>query len=279
MEIAKTITEAREIRAGLGCVGFVPTMGALHAGHISLIHRADELCDSVAVSIFVNPTQFGESEDFNRYPRPIDDDLDICESLGVDMVFFPSVEEMYPGDEFDVEVNVPDLASILEGEFRSGHFSGVCRVVMKLFNIVGPNVALFGQKDYQQLAVIQAMARGMCMPIEVVGCQTIRESDGLAISSRNGYLSGDDREKAVCLSKALRLGEEMIRDGETDPVVVEGAMAGVIETHGGVVDYAVVRHRYTLGAMDSVSLQPGGVVCLVAARIGGVRLIDNVEVV
>src|SRR5688572_20718161 len=189
MNVVHTIPECREHRAQLpGTVAFVPTMGALHVGHLSLIARAKELAESVVVSIFVNPTQFGPREDFNKYPRPIMADLEKCKSAGVDLVFNPAVEEIYRPGAPDVVVDVPSLTGVLEGKHRPGHFKGVCQVVAKLFNIIRPDVAVFGEKDFQQLRVLQAMAEALDFPVQVIGAPTLRETDGLAMSSRNQYL-------------------------------------------------------------------------------------------
>jgi pantoate--beta-alanine ligase len=208
IEVAESVQSVRDAvsrakQAGHR-VGFVPTMGALHVGHVSLIERARAECGYVAVSIFVNPTQFGPNEDFNRYPRPRNADLAMCREAGADLVFYPTVETMYPvGHRTFVEV--AGLSEILEGAIRPGHFRGVTTVVTKLFNIVQADRAYFGQKDYQQQSVIRVMARELDMPTEVVTCETIRDPDGLALSSRNAYLSESERKSGLALSRALRL--------------------------------------------------------------------------
>src|SRR4051812_46572458 len=193
MTVVKTIADARAERAKLGKLALVPTMGALHRGHLSLIEYAKQIAPFTAVSIFVNPTQFGPKEDYTKYPRPIEEDLDKCEQAGVDFVFMPSAEEMYPPGVPDVTVDLPGLTSVLEGKHRPGHFKGVCQVVAKLFNIVQPSVACFGQKAFQQRRVIEAMVQALDMPIDVTACPTLRDPDGLAMSSRNMYLSPEDR--------------------------------------------------------------------------------------
>lgn len=282
MRVMATIAGVREAVRAARCegrrVGFVPTMGALHEGHLSLMRLARRWADRVVVSIFVNPTQFGAKEDLSRYPRPLERDLELCRSAGVDGVFAPEVEEMYPPGEVGMELSIPGLTDVLEGAFRPGHFGGVMRVVAKLLNMVEPDVAVWGRKDYQQCCVVDAMMRDLAMPIRNVVLPTVREADGLAMSSRNAYLSAEERPRATALFKALREAKGMVeREGETDPAVVEGAMRRVIEAHRLTVDYAVVRHPRTLGELDC--LEPrltGGVVGLVAARLGSVRLIDNV---
>lgn len=275
MQVTHTIDETRAVRAALGTVAFVPTMGALHEGHLSLIRRARELADRVVVSIFVNPTQFNDAEDLTKYPRPLNKDLALCEEAGVSLVFAPEPQEMYPADEPELVVDVPSLTGELEGAHRPGHFVGVCRVCLKLFNIVQADYACFGQKDYQQLRVIETMVQASCMPLQIVACPTVRETDGLAMSSRNVHLEGDARRHALGLSKALREAELIVQAGETDPLRVEGTMGQVIEAHHGQVNYAVARDPRTLAPLDIVDPQGEGVVLLVAAEVGGVRLLDN----
>lgn len=278
MWIAKTIHHARQQRRAVpGPVAFVPTMGALHKGHLSLIEAARQMDYQVIVSVFVNPTQFGPGEDFEQYPRQLEQDLTGCERAGVAGVFCPAVAEMYPPDQLDCELTVPALAGVLEGSIRPGHFAGVCRVVAKLLHIIEPQVACFGQKDYQQLKVIETMVDDLAMPVRVVGLPTVREADGLAMSSRNVYLGAEARRRAVALYKSLREAKRLVEDaGESDPAVVEDAMAQVLAAHQVKVDYAVVRHPQTLTELDCIEPQlTGGVVALVAGRIEGVRLIDN----
>ncbi|MHB1158059.1 MAG: pantoate--beta-alanine ligase [Phycisphaerales bacterium] len=279
MQVVTTIGAYRKVRAamrGRGArVGFVPTMGALHEGHLSLVECAKELTDEVVVSIFVNPTQFAPHEDLAKYPRPIERDLRMCEQAGVAAVFNPGVEEMYPAGQAEAMIDVPAISAILEGESRPQFFGGVCRVVAKLFNIVQPDVACFGMKDYQQWCVVKAMTRSMCWPIEIVGCETMRESDGLAMSSRNVYLDGGQRKRALGLSRALGEANRLIEAGERDAAAIEDAMTHMLTEHRLRVDYAAVRRR---------DLQPGevdfekGVVCLIAAWCDPVRLIDNMEI-
>ncbi|MDB5299289.1 MAG: panC, partial [Phycisphaerales bacterium] len=213
MLIVKNIAECRREREKLGRVAFVPTMGALHAGHLSLMALARRHAPKVAVSIFVNPTQFGPKEDYTKYPRPVESDLEKCEQAGVDMVFMPPPEEMYAPGMAELVVDLPQLSSVLEGKHRPGHFRGVCQVVAKLFNIVTPNVALFGQKDFQQLRILTAMVEALNLPIEVIPGPTVRDPDGLAMSSRNQYLSPTERERALAINRGLFLAAGEFNEG------------------------------------------------------------------
>ncbi len=275
MIVSKTIADCRRHRAALGRVAFVPTMGALHEGHLSLIRRAKTLADAVVVSIFVNPAQFAPHEDLDKYPRPVEADLAACEKLGVDLAFNPGVDEIYPPDELPVSVEVPALGRILEGEHRPHFFGGVCRVVAKLFHIVQPDIACFGRKDYQQLKVIEAMVAGLAMPIRIEPCDTLREPDGLAMSSRNIYLDAAQRERALSLSHALKEAAAMIGRGATEPGLVERSMQQTMASHDVAVDYATVRDARTLGPIDAIDPAAAPVVLLVAGRVDRVRLIDN----
>ena len=278
MWVARTIEQLRRLRAELpGRVAFVPTMGALHAGRLSLVDRARRDAQHVIVSIYVNPTQFGINEDFARYPRPLEQDLKACEAAGVDGAFIPADEDMYPVGQPRCTVDVPQLTGDLEGEQRPGHFQGVCQVVARLLHMVQPDVAVFGRKDYQQLAVIRAMVDDLAIPCRIVGSATMREPDGLAMSSRNVYLPAADRPRAVGLHKALLEAARLVEDdGESDPAVVEAAMQQVMQAHHITTDYAAIRHPHTLAKLDSISpALSGGVIALVAGRLGGVRLLDN----
>jgi len=277
MWIAKDIETLRKYRSeAKGYVALVPTMGALHAGHVSLIRRARELGHTVVVSLFVNPTQFAPHEDLTKYPRPFAKDCETCIANGVDGLFVPTVDVMYPPDVLDCQVNVPELAKVLEGEFRPTHFPGVCRVVAKLFNMVQPKVACFGMKDYQQLAVIKSMVQDLAFDVHIEACPTLREEDGLAMSSRNVYLQADHRRHALGLSKALNEAKRLIDEGETDPLIIEQVMQQVMNAHHVIVDYAVLRHAYTLGELDMINPQlTGDLVALVAGKVGPVRLIDS----
>lgn len=253
-------------------IGFVPTMGALHVGHVSLMEQARSECDYVVASIFVNPTQFGPNEDFNRYPRPRELDLRICGQAGVDLVFYPTVETMYPAGHRTI-VEVTKLSDILEGAIRPDHFRGVTTVVTKLFNIVQADKAYFGQKDYQQQTIIRIMTRDLDLPTEVVTCETIRDPDGLALSSRNAYLSPEQRQSGLALSRALRTAERLVASGETNIARLQMAMRQELDGTPGVqTDYAVIVHRETLAELTSTEPE---MVALVAARVGPTRLIDN----
>ena len=257
-------------------IGLVPTMGALHAGHMSLVGAARRQCDVVVLSIFVNPTQFGPNEDLARYPRTVQQDLHLCRQGGVDMVFMPSVNEMYPQPPV-TQVNVPALAGRLCGLHRPGHFAGVCLVVAKLFNIVGPDVAFFGAKDFQQSAVIRRMVQDLDMPLRVEVCPTIRESDGLAISSRNAYLSPANRQAAPALYEALQQAAEAIR--RTRPsasqviTTIRQHLASRLGEHE--VDYVSVVNPDTL---EDVEKAEPPVLVAMAVRLGQTRLIDNILV-
>jgi pantoate--beta-alanine ligase len=282
MEVVHTIADCRDRRAALGRVAFVPTMGALHAGHLSLIAEARRRADRVLISIFVNPTQFGPKEDFNRYPRPLDEDLAKCEASGADLVFNPGVEEMYHPGLPHISIDLPDLTGALEGKHRPGHFRGVCQIVAKLFNIVTPNVACFGQKDFQQFRVISAMVEALNWPIEIVGCPTLREPDGLAMSSRNQYLSKDERERALSISRALLLAQGELKNGVRQANRLVATMQNVILDPGKLgripvsLDYAAAVDPITL---KNVELVTGPTVLAIAARVGNTRLIDNMTVV
>ena len=247
-------------------------MGALHAGHVSLIERARAECGLVVVSIFVNPTQFGPNEDFNKYPRPRERDLELCVNAGADLVFYPSAETMYPpGHRTFVEVG--GLSEVLEGKIRPGHFRGVATVVTKLFLIVLADKAYFGQKDYQQQMLIRVMARELDIPTEIVTCETKRDPDGLAMSSRNAYLSLPERQAGLSLSQSLRLAAQSFAQGERNVSRVEAAMRSQIEaTPGAVLDYAVIVHPETLSELTAAEPE---MVALIAARFGTTRLIDN----
>jgi pantoate--beta-alanine ligase len=251
-------------------VGFVPTMGALHDGHIRLIETARAANGFVVASIFVNPTQFGPTEDFTRYPRPLERDLDLC--AGVDLMFVPDVAMIYPPG-FQTFVQVRNLSDILEGASRPGHFEGVATVVLKLFNLVQPDRAYFGQKDAQQVRVIQQMVRDLNVPVQIMVCPTVREPDGLALSSRNQYLDADQRREAAALNQALEEAEAMIRKGERNGAVIERAMADrIASTPGAVLDYAVVVDQKTLKPASPLR---GEVLLALAVKFGATRLIDN----
>jgi pantoate--beta-alanine ligase len=254
-------------------VGFVPTMGYLHDGHVSLVSQAREECDVVVASIFVNPLQFGPSEDLAAYPRDLERDLLLLEKEGVDLAFTPDEEEMYPGGRPDVTVEPGPLGERLEGATRPGHFTGVCTVCAKLFGLVGHCRAYFGEKDAQQLAVIRRMVTDLDMPVEVIGCATVREEDGLAMSSRNSYLSEDERAAATCLYEALARAAWLADGGEREANVLKAEMAKRIGAEPlARLDYVAIVDDETFAETDHID-RPSR--ALVAARIGKTRLIDN----
>mgnify|MGYP000159201731 CR=1 FL=1 len=276
MKRVETIAEVRaQVRAwkaeGLR-VGFVPTMGNLHVGHLKLVEAAREHCDRTVASIFVNPTQFGPGEDYESYPRTLDADLRQLEEKSTDLVFAPPVEEMYPGGEPRTWVNVEGLDQYLCGASRPGHFRGVATVVTKLFNIVAPDLAAFGEKDYQQLAIIRRMVRDLCMPVEILGVPTERESDGLAVSSRNGYLSESERSLAPELYHHLLQARDAIQAGERNYPELCRTMSRALEERGFTVDYFDVVNAETLAPAGPDDRQ---LVIAAAAWLGKPRLIDN----
>jgi pantoate--beta-alanine ligase len=272
VKVVHTRAELAAARAALdGPVGLVPTMGALHAGHRALLDAARAASGSVVASVFVNPMQFGPGEDLAVYPRTLAADLAVCADAGVDLVWAPSVDEVYPGGIPQVQVHPGPLADQLEGAVRPGHFAGVLTVVAKLFGLVRPAVGYFGQKDYQQLVLIRQMAADLELGVEVVGVATVREPDGLALSSRNVYLSAEDRHHALALSRALFTGRDVAGDGA---LAVIAAATGVLAGESGVaVDYLELR-----GADLGEIPEHGPARLLVAARVGTTRLIDNVAV-
>lgn len=260
------------VRGG-GCqVAFVPTMGYLHEGHLSLIDRARELSDFVVLSIFVNPLQFGPSEDLDRYPRDLERDVALAEGRGVDLVFAPTVAEMYPDGEPRVAVVPGPAADRLCGASRPGHFRGVLTVVAKLFGIVQPDVSVFGQKDYQQAALIRAMAEDLDFATRIEVAPTVREPDGLAMSSRNVYLSAEERERALSLSRALGRARALYGAGEADAGVLRAALRGELSVPGVELEYGEAVDPRTLDPVDRAA---AGTVLAVAARVGKTRLIDN----
>lgn len=268
-EVRSAVAAARNQGAR---IGFVPTMGALHAGHVSLVHAARQECDFVVASIFVNPTQFGPNEDFQKYPRDLSRDLAACEAAGVNVVFHPATETIYhPG--FATFVEVMELSNLLEGKARPGHFRGVTTVVAKLFHIVQPDVAFFGQKDFQQQAIIRRMCLDLNLPVEIRVCPTLREPDGLAMSSRNVYLNPDERRAGLALSQCLQRARKLVHDGETDAVKIREQMFALLASTPLVrPDYATVIDGATL---EEVATIQSDVVGIVAAKVGKTRLIDN----
>lgn len=273
MKVSKIVDEVRLItkqwRAQGYTIGFVPTMGYLHEGHGSLIERCRKENDKVVVSIFVNPTQFGENEDLGAYPRDFERDKDLCEKLGCDLIFNPEPSEMYVDPK--AYVNITGLSEHLCGKSRPVHFKGVCTVVSKLFNIVNPDKAYFGEKDAQQLAIIKKMVKDLNFDVKVVGCPIVREEDGLAKSSRNAYLSKEERKSALCLSRAIKKGQEVIRNSKEASEIID-AMKAVVNEEGARIDYIEVVDALT---MQPVSEIKSSVVVAMAVYIGKTRLIDN----
>ena len=275
-----TVAEARAFcesaRARGATVGLVPTMGALHDGHLSLLRRSVAETDVTVVSVFVNPLQFGAGEDLGAYPRGLERDLALCAAEGAAAVFAPSAAEMYPAPPV-VSLDFGELSAVLEGVLRPGHLGGVGAVVAKLFAIAGACRAYFGEKDWQQLAVVRRLAADLCLPVDVMGCATVREPDGLALSSRNAYLTPAERRAAPVLYRALRAGAGLIEAGERRTAPVEAAMADVLAAEPllGAVDYATVADAATLQPLDPLD---GELRLLVAAHLGAARLIDNIGV-
>jgi len=279
MLVLKTIAETRSacalIRAAGKTLGLVPTMGALHSGHLSLVGAAQASCDAVAVTIFVNPTQFGPKEDFASYPRTLEQDCQTLEAAGVDLVFTPSVEEMYPSGA-STFVEVAGLSERLDGASRPGHFRGVATVVAKLFNIFLPDHAFFGQKDAAQVAVLRKMVRDLRFAVQLDVCPTVREPDGLALSSRNRNLSGEERRQALVLSRALQAVEKQVRGGKQDSVALLAEALRILQEEPAVqVDYCRIVDPDTLEDVPDVR---HGALVAVAARVGTTRLIDNLLV-
>ncbi|WP_457606138.1 pantoate--beta-alanine ligase [Nitratifractor sp.] len=275
MVVARSVEEFGKVRSGWkGSVGFVPTMGALHEGHLSLIRRAREENERVVVSIFVNPTQFLPGEDLEKYPRKKEADRKICELAGVDLLYMPTADQIYHEDELRIEA--PKIRGyILEGASRPGHFDGVLQVVMKLLNIVRPDHAYFGKKDAQQLALISQMVRDYFLPVEIVPCEIVRDSDGLALSSRNIYLSPEERRRALALSRALKRAGKQIQAGEREAEAILETMRQVLEPEVDELEYVAAVDR-SFRAMKRI--EEGDTILLVAAWVGRTRLIDNLWV-
>jgi len=277
MKICSTIAEARaaclDVRASRGRLGLVPTMGALHEGHLSLVRAAKARCDVVAVSIFVNPTQFGPAEDLSKYPRQFDRDCRLLEKEGVDILFAPPVEEIYPGGGV-TWVLVESLSEKLDGRSRPGHFRGVTTIVAKLFHIIEPAAAFFGQKDAAQLAVIRRMVRDLNFPVEIAACPIVREPDGLAMSSRNAYLNREERSRALVLQRSLQEARQRFQDGERSAAKLISAAQEVFASEPQVaLDYFEIVDPDTLDPVERIAQKT---LVAVAARVGSTRLIDNV---
>lgn len=276
LQICSTIAELRSARraaAAKGAVGLVPTMGALHEGHRSLIRASRSTCATTVVSIFVNPMQFGPNEDFAKYPRTFEADCALLEAEGVEILFAPTVAEIYPS-ESATYVDVGELGSLLDGASRPGHFRGVATVVMKLFNIVTPDIAYFGQKDAAQVAVLKTMVRDLCVPVRLQVCPTVREADGLALSSRNVYLTPAERTDALSLSHALSSVQQQVSQGVTDSLQLKQSLeSSLCKTPAINIDYAEIVDPDTLLPLPDVRK---GALVSVAAWVGKTRLIDNI---
>jgi len=269
--VAELRAELRAARAEGRTIGLIPTMGAFHAGHVSLMERARTATDVVVVSLFVNPTQFGADEDLAAYPRDEARDAEIAAAAGVDVLFAPPTEEVYPRG-FQTTVAVGELAQPLEGAHRPGHFDGVATVVVKLLNMVGPNVAFFGQKDAQQALVVRRVVRDLDIPVRIEVCPTVREPDGLAMSSRNAYLAPAERERAVALRRALDAAEQAVAAGQRDAAAVATAARAAMEPYGVEPEYLALVAADTLAPVDRIEQE---VLVALAARVGPARLIDN----
>ncbi len=274
MQIHSAIADLRTALKNRGRIVFVPTMGNLHAGHISLMEQARAHGDTVVASIFVNRLQFGPNEDFDKYPRTFQADCDKLAAAGVDVLFAPTEADLYPEPQ-EYFIEPPGIQNVLDGEFRPGHFRGVATVVTKLFNCVQPAAAVFGKKDYQQLMVIRNMTRQLALPIDIIGGETVRAADGLALSSRNGYLSEAERAEAPRLYRLLNDIRDAIRNGEADTVQLENAAIAQLDAAGWKTDYVAVRQQSDLAMPKGVDVP---LVVLAASRLGTTRLIDNIEV-
>ncbi|WP_077369120.1 pantoate--beta-alanine ligase [Anaerosalibacter sp. Marseille-P3206] len=275
MRVINSIEEIKKIKRDNISIGFVPTMGYLHEGHISLIKKAKEENDIVITSIFVNPTQFGPNEDFEKYPRDESRDLQKCEENGCDIVFLPQVDEMYP-DSFLTFVQVEELGKGLCGKSRPTHFRGVTTVLTKLFNIVKPDRAYFGQKDAQQLVIVKKMVEDLNMDVEIIGCPIVREADGLAISSRNTYLSPEERNDALFLNKSLKLAKNIIENGEKNISIIKNEMEkAILSGNNNAIDYIEFVDTKTLNPVSEIK---DNVLIAIAVKVGKTRLIDNIVV-
>lgn len=256
-------------------ISFVPTMGALHQGHLSLVEKAKRLGDFVVVSIFVNPAQFGPKEDYKKYPRDLRKDKELLQQAGCDLIFAPRVEDIYP-EGYLIYINVDDLSDKLEGASRPGHFKGVCTIVAKLFNIVQPDFAIFGQKDAQQALIIKKMAEDLNFPVRIIVCPTVREKDGLACSSRNSYLNTEERDQAKILYQSLKLGEKMIKAGEKNPLKIIKKMTELIEKMPlAKIDYIALAD---IEKLEPVKIIKGELLLSLAVKFGKTRLIDNLKI-
>ncbi|HQF82004.1 MAG TPA: pantoate--beta-alanine ligase [Candidatus Syntrophosphaera thermopropionivorans] len=276
MQIYKTITETREALAGKALqkkIGFVPTMGALHKGHLSLVERCHSESDLTVVSIYVNPTQFGPQEDLNHYPRNLEKDIDLLRNYHVDIVFTPDDVQMYP-EGYCTWVQVEGLSDILCGASRPGHFRGVATIVLKLMHIVNPKLMFMGMKDYQQIIVLEKMIEDLNLETKIVRCPIVREPDGLAMSSRNSYLTPDERQRATCLIKALKNAQQMVNEGYLDSSILISEAENIIKQSDGRIDYIKIVDGSTLQELPEVRSSSR---MMLAVYIGNTRLIDNIE--
>ena len=273
MQIQTTIQDTRDALKNRGRIVFVPTMGNLHAGHIALMKQARAFGDTIVTSVFVNRLQFGPNDDFDSYPRTFKDDCEKLEAAGVDLLFTPGERDLYPEPQ-QYQLDPPDIQNQLEGEFRPGHFRGVATVVLKLFNIVQPQTALFGKKDYQQLLILRNMARQLALPIEIIGGETVRAEDGLALSSRNGFLTPAERAEAPRLSRTLAEIRDAVISGDHDFAKLEREAMAKLDAHGWKTDYVAIRQQSDLQVPQADARQ---LVALAASRLGVPRLIDNLE--
>ncbi|HRQ99222.1 MAG TPA: pantoate--beta-alanine ligase [Candidatus Syntrophosphaera sp.] len=276
MQIYKTIAEIREALAGKALqkkIGFVPTMGALHKGHLSLVERCHSESDLTVVSIYVNPTQFGPQEDLNHYPRNLEKDIDLLRNYHVDIVFTPDDVQMYP-EGYCTWVQVEGLSDILCGASRPGHFRGVATIVLKLMHIVNPKLMFMGMKDYQQIIVLEKMIEDLNLETKIVRCPIVREPDGLAMSSRNSYLTPDERQRATCLIKALKNAQKMVNEGHLDSSILISEAENIIKQSDGRIDYIKIVDGSTLQELPEVR---SGSRMMLAVYIGNTRLIDNIE--
>jgi len=276
MQIYKTIAETREALAGEALknkIGFVPTMGALHKGHLSLVERCHSESDLTVVSIYVNPTQFGPQEDLNHYPRNLEKDIDLLRNYHVDIVFTPDDVQMYP-EGYCTWVQVEGLSDILCGASRPGHFRGVATIVLKLMHIVNPKLMFMGMKDYQQIIVLEKMIEDLNLETKIVRCPIVREPDGLAMSSRNSYLTPDERQRATCLIKALKNAQKMVNEGHLDSSILISEAENIIKQSDGRIDYIKIVDGSTLQELPEVRSSSR---MMLAVYIGNTRLIDNIE--
>lgn len=274
MQIIHTPSEMQELcrnRHDGKCIGFVPTMGFLHEGHLSLVQESNRQCDITIVSIFVNPSQFGANEDLGSYPRNLERDLQLLSNYKVDYVFIPAAEDMYP-KPYRTWVNVSGISEVLCGASRPGHFTGVATIVLKLVNLVQPDKMFMGEKDFQQVAVLKAMLKDLNNATQIVACPIMREADGLAMSSRNTYLKGESRQQALCLSKAIHMAQQLYKDGIIDISMLSEAASEIIENNHGEIDYIEFVNPETLAHVDAADADTR---MILAVKIGATRLIDN----